>query len=175
MRRGAYPRARERAGAARPKGLLASLVPLLLLAAWLSLPERYVEVSNRETGQTYSLEEVEEGDPVRLSWTHSIEHTPWVEVYEVSGDRLELREVRVESFGAGVDQLAPEVENRDGWVILSGTERSFPTLRFFHSRDADRELSVDGRQVDLGRVPQYAPVEVKVESSPRVLLWLRGT
>ncbi|MBA2442590.1 MAG: DUF1850 domain-containing protein [Rubrobacter sp.] len=154
--------------------LLASLLLFSIAVAWLSSPERYVEVGNRETGETYSAEEVSEGAPVRLSWTHSIEHTPWVEVYEVVGDRLELREARVKSFGAGVDQVAPEVENRDGWVILSGTERTFPALHFFHSREVDRELSVGGRDVELGGIPQYAPVEVKVGQRPRVLLWLES-
>lgn len=148
---------------------------LLAATAWLLAPQRCVEVRNGETGETYFAPEVSEGDAVRLSWTHSVEHTPWVEEYEVEGGELALREVRIKSFGAGVDQLAPEVENADGWVVMSGYERSFPALRFIHSRDVDRELAVAGRKVDLeGRIPQYAPVEVEPTKMPWAMAWLKN-
>lgn len=149
------------------------VVAVPLVALWLLAPQQYVEVKNRETGEEYYALDAEEGDTVRLSWTHSIEHTPWVELYEISDGQLQLREVHVKSFGAGVDQIAPEVENRDGWVMMRGYERSFPALHFFQSRDVDRELVVNGREAELdGRVPQYAAVEVKPEQTPIILRWL---
>lgn len=138
------------------------------------MPQRYVEVSNRETGEEYFTSEAGPGDGVRLSWTHSVEKTPWVESYEISDGELALREVRIKSFGAGVDQIAPKVENVDGWVVMSGYERSFPELHFFQSRDVERKLLVSGREVDLdGRIPQYAPVEVRPAQSPRAMMWLK--
>ncbi|TCJ14849.1 DUF1850 domain-containing protein [Rubrobacter taiwanensis] len=150
--------------AVRLGALVAAPLLLALTVGWLLRPEAHLTVSNSRTGEIYHRVEVREGSTVRLSWTHSIEKTPWVEVYEVSGGRFLLREARVKSFGAGVDQIAPEVRNADGWVILSGTGRSFPELRFFHSRGVDRELALDGRVLDLGEVPQYAPVSVEIRS-----------
>jgi hypothetical protein len=147
---------------------------LLLVLAGLLWPGQYLAVSNGETGEVYHRPEVREGSVVRVSWTHSIEKTPWVETYEVSDGRFLLREARVKSLGAGVDQLAPEARVEDGWVVLSGTGRSFPELRFFHSRGVERRLEVDGRPLDLEGVPQYAPVEVDVRSGPRVAAWISG-
>lgn len=153
---------------------LATAVVLLAGAVWLLAPQSYVEVKNRETGEGYFVPEAGEGDAVRLSWTHSVERTPWVERYEVSDRGLELREVRIKSFGAGVDQIAPKVENVDGWVVMSGYERSFPALHFIHSRDVDRELIVAGREINLDtEIPQYAPVEVSSEKAPRAMMWFK--
>lgn len=152
----------------------ATLLVATLLAAgtWLLAPQRVVEVRNSETGERHFTARVEDGDFVKLSWTHSIEKTPWTEKYELSDGEFWLREVRVKSFGAGVDQNAPEVENRGGWVVMSGYERSFETLRFFHSPSVDRELLVAGERVDLdGEVSQYDPVEVGAERVSRVAAW----
>lgn len=158
---------RARGGAA----LLAAM--LVAAAAWLLAPQTYVEVKNGETGEGYFAAEAGEGDTIRLSWTHSMERTPWVEEYEISDGEFHLREVRIKSFGAGVDQIAPKVENRDGWVVMSGYERSFDALRFIHSRDVGRTLAIAGENVDLDSdVPQYASVEVGVEDAPRIMAWL---
>jgi hypothetical protein len=38
-----------------------------------------------------------------LSWTHSVEQVPWVEVYDIENGRLILREARVAGSGAGME------------------------------------------------------------------------
>lgn len=110
---------------------------------------------------------------MRLSWVHSIEHTPWVEVYRVSDGEMALEESRIKSFGAGVDQVAPEVVTEDGWVKLRGTGRVFPSLNFFYSKTVDYELRIGDRDLGLKeRVPQHAAVEVEPERASRVALWI---
>jgi len=49
-----------------------------------------------------------------LSWTHSVEHTPWQEDYVLEGRLLHLREARVKRSGAGMDPPAGAVWT-DGW------------------------------------------------------------
>lgn len=152
--------------------MFAGVVALGLLV-YAAAPERGVEVRDRESGRSYFVREVEAGERVRLEWTHSIEKTPWVEVYEISGERFELREVKVKSFGAGVDQIAPEVENSGGWVTMRGTDKSFSGLDFINSPIARRTLKVSGEPVELGEIPAYAPIEVVVVDGPRFAWWLQ--
>lgn len=152
--------------------LLLGAALLLSLLVYAATPERRAEVVDRDTGESYYSAGVEDGDAVRLEWTHTIEKTPWVEEYEVSGGKFDLREAKVKSFGAGVDQIASEVENENGWVILRGTGRSFEELRFINSRRAERTLRVAGENVDLERMPRYAAVGVSVENRPRLLWWM---
>lgn len=144
------------------------LVGLSLVAVILALLvfQQQLTVSDPESGEVYHRVAVENGEVVRLSWTHSVEKTPWVEVYEVADGGFLLREARVKSFGAGVDQLAPETRLEDGWVILGGTQREFPELRFLHSREVDRRLEVGGEALDLTSLPERASVEVEVARGP---------
>ncbi|MGF1472097.1 MAG: DUF1850 domain-containing protein [Rubrobacteraceae bacterium] len=145
---------------------------IVLAAAWLLGPVRYVEVLDRDSGEKYFAQPVQEGDLVRLSWVHSIEHTPWVEMYRVSNGQLALKESRIKSFGAGVDQVAPEVAHRNGWVILRGTERIFPALHLIYSREAAYDLRIAGRTLDLQeRIPHHAAIRVGVKQSSRALWW----
>lgn len=149
------------------------MLPLALLVVWLLVPVRYVEVWDRGTGETYFVLTAGEGTTVRLSWVHSIEHTPWVEVYRVSGRKLALEEARVKSFGAGVDQIAPEVATEDGWVILRGTGRVFPALHFIYSREVDYELRIGGRELELEeRIPHHAAIGVRTKQCSRVVWWV---
>lgn len=148
---------------------------MLLIVSWLLFsPVQYVEVQNRETGETYFLQRAAEGDSVRLSWIHSVEHTPWVELYRISGGEMALEEARVKSFGAGVDQVAPEVVTEDGWVKLRGTGRVFPALHFFYSKKAEYELSIGGRALGLeDRVPHHAAVAVGAGRDSRISWWVK--
>lgn len=110
---------------------------------------------------------------MRLSWTHSIEHTPWVELYRVSNGKMALEEARIKSFGAGVDQVAPEVVTEDGWVKLRGTGRIFRALHFFYSKKVDYELRIGGRDIGLeNRVPHHAAVAVGTKQDTRIMWWL---
>lgn len=141
----------------------------------LLFPVQYVEVRDRDTKQTYFLQRVAEGDSVRLSWIHSIEHTPWVELYRVSNGEMALKEARVKSFGAGVDQVAPEVVTEDGWVKLRGTGRVFPALHFFYSKNVDYKLQIGGRDLELeNRVPHHAAVEVEAVRETRIMWWIEN-
>ena len=102
-----------------------------------------------------------------------IEHTPWVEVYQVSNGQLALKESRIKSFGAGVDQIAPEVANENGWVILRGTGRIFPALHLIYSREATYDLRIGDRKLGLEeRVPHHAAIRIGVKQSPRALWWV---
>lgn len=150
------------------------LLPLILVAAWFLTPVWYVEVLDRDSKEKYFAQHIEQGDSVRLSWIHSIEHTPWVEMYEVSSDgSLALKETRIKSFGAGVDQIAPEVASENGWVVMRGTKRVFPALHFIYSREVAYDLQIDGRELELEEhVPHHAALRVEVKKGPRALWWI---
>ena len=49
-----------------------------------------------------------------LSWTHSIEKTRWIELWQIQDNQLSLQETFVKGSGAGIDP-APNSVLRDGW------------------------------------------------------------
>lgn len=147
------------------------LAGLLFLGVVVALlPRRFIAIANSRTGDGYGFGKVRPGTIIRLSWIHSMDKTPWIERYQVRGRRFALLEAKVKSFGAGVDQNAPEVVTADGWVTLRGTNRMFATLNFIHSPDVGRRVVIGDREFELDdRVPPDAPVEIRVRRAPAMV------
>ncbi len=149
--------------------LPAAAILLVLGGVWLFLPVRFLEIIDEQSGRRYGLFPAEEDARIRLSWIHSVERTPWVEQYRIRGTKLILTEVRVKSFGAGVDVEAPESKVEGGWVVMHGIHREFDALHFIYSRRAGHRLHLGNRDLDLrSRVPHHAPVEVRIRKRPRI-------
>lgn len=51
-----------------------------------------------------------------LAWSHSIEHTRWVEHYVVDGDRIRLWRARIEGSGAGMEAGPGAHFDGSGWT-----------------------------------------------------------
>ncbi|PRX42528.1 hypothetical protein CLV97_10116 [Planifilum fimeticola] len=150
-------------------GLLVASILSILVVVWLFLPVRFLEIVDEQSGRRYGLFRVEEDARIRLSWIHSVERTPWVEQYRIRGTKLILTEVRVKSFGAGVDVEAPESKVEGGWVVMRKMDREFDALHFIYSRRAGHRLHLGNRDLDLkSRVPHHASVEVRIRKSPRI-------
>lgn len=144
------------------------IVGILLIP--LFFPVSQVEIRNYETGKVIISTPIEEGDILELSWIHSIEKTPWLERYQVEDDQWILKEVRVKSFGAGVDVEAPVVEVKDGWTVMREMNRSFSKLRFLYSRNVNYTMYINGLSVDLpGQIPHHTPVDVRIRKIPRII------
>lgn len=136
-------------------------------------PKRFFDVRDGRSGESYFLRRATRSSRVVIEWIHSIEHTPWIEEYELVDGQFALRKVNLKSFGSGVDQVAPEVITRDGWVTMRGMKRRFEALTFFHSPGVNRRVTIDGRELELDeRVPEDATVEIRARVAPRALTWL---
>lgn len=51
-----------------------------------------------------------------LGWTHSVEHTEWLERWRVAGDFLQLEEAQVEGPGAGIHLPEDARRTATGWA-----------------------------------------------------------
>ncbi|MDR6224381.1 DUF1850 domain-containing protein [Desmospora profundinema] len=148
---------------------------LFITCVWLWWPLDTLQVTDAETAEVYFRLPAREGETIRLSWIHSVERTPWVEEYEMVDGRFSLREVRVQSFGAGVDVEASEVINREGWVVMRGIDRSDPVLSFWYSPRVRYQLEVDGHSLELEqRVEHNRPLEIRMETWSRLWIMIDG-
>lgn len=53
---------------------------------------------------------------IELRWFHSVEHTPWREVWRVSAGRLLLAEAAIQATGAGME-MPPDAVRRGAWYV----------------------------------------------------------
>lgn len=159
------PRARKWAGA----------LFLFLVLVGMVWPVKTLQITDSETENLYFRLPAREGAVLRLSWIHSVEQTPWVEEYRIKDGRFSLEEVRVKSFGAGVEMDADQVSHQGGWVVMRGFDRSEAFLSFRYSTHAQYRMEVDGHELPLEqRVGHHHPLTVYIQTQPRIWTMIAG-
>jgi len=85
---------------------------------------------------------VEEGDEFIVKWIHSVELTPWEEIFRVdSSNNIILDRTRFQQFGAGVPDFAGKtVEIKDGYITYGEINQKIPLLPYGISNFAKHTL-----------------------------------
>ncbi|QYH19523.1 DUF1850 domain-containing protein [Corynebacterium aquatimens] len=80
---------------------------------------------------------------IELRWIHSIEKTPWAEVYRIDGTQFELTDVYLKSYGAGAPaDIGGTTSIENGVIHISDLEREVPELTWVHSNDTQHTLTI---------------------------------
>lgn len=95
-----------------------------------------------------------------LGWTHSVEHTEWLERWRVQDGTLRLVEARVQGPGAGIHLPDGAQLTADGWVYSSPLppQRRL-TLAASGATGAGWSLCTELGCQELGRVAA-APIDI---------------
>lgn len=142
-----------------------SVVAAVFAAIWLTRPAQVV-VSNQETGQVYYQTEAYDGLRIELSWVHSVEKEPWIEIYEIEGEDVVLREIVLEAYGAGVpNDLGGVTHNENGVVHTSGLDKHEPYLHWVHSHNTEHQVIVGDHVIPTTAIEHHAFVELAVEDN----------
>lgn len=85
---------------------------------------------------------VEEGDEFIVKWIHSVELTPWEEIFRIdSNNNVILDRTRFQQFGAGVPDFAGKtVEIKDGYITYGEINQKIPLLPYGISNFAKHTL-----------------------------------
>jgi hypothetical protein len=85
---------------------------------------------------------VEEGDEFIVKWIHSVELTPWEEIFRIdSNNNIILDRTRFQQFGAGVPDFAGKtVEIKDGYITYGEINQKIPLLPYGISNFAKHTL-----------------------------------
>lgn len=128
-------------------------------------------ISHQETGAVYLTMPVNEGDLLTYEWIHSFEHIPWYEDFRILGESsLDLEEIRVAGFGAGIPENKGTVTVKDGMVFMSDIHESFQKIEWINSQTANQFIAVNNKSIIRGTdLPHHEPIELKIER--RFQLW----
>ena len=149
-------------------------VVLLVALSALTLTTFNVKILVVENGFIERIP-VRDGDEVTLSFIHSAELSPWVEIYEVKGDSLVLKRALTQSTGWGL----PSVEGNFSFVEFNGQKwmafeikRKFRILRISALPSNNYTLSVDGKVIKLGNEARVRIEDVSLANYlAEVLTW----
>lgn len=137
--------------------LALSFIPIGAAMASQTVTEKFqsgerLVVENRDTGEVYADVPIEAGDEVSFGWTHSFEHIPWNEYYEVEPDgSFLLHTISVAGFGAGIPaEMDCTYRYEDGLIYMDDIESRFEQFNWINSQTALREIAVNGEHLLAG-------------------------
>lgn len=135
----------------------------------LDRPGIEVHVADTATGRVMWSRVGSPGDLIELSYTHSVERTPVIEVFRAEPDGLHLVAMRFSSQGAGLPTEGYTVE---GGQFVLRTDRRIGALPLRVSKLAGHHLSVGGDRIDLvGLAGDGAAVAVASRPGPWRIRW----
>lgn len=153
----------------------ALIIGMVFLAASMSLWVSWtfgqndsfmVVISEQKTGQVLYENAVKKNDQIEFHWMHSVENSPWEEIFTVENDgKLKLREMRFRTFGAGMPYFEEgEQKTENGFMIMSGMDKTFDSYDWIHSQSATIKIVVEGEILLRGEdVEHHIPLRMKVE------------
>ncbi len=114
---------------------------------------------------------MEPGEEVVLSYTHSSDGTPVEQFFKVSeNESLKLQKERYRWYGAGLEfgsGYQVSVDD-DGWVCITGYDRTFETLPIRVATTVAQVLTVSDTEIILWDLAQPAArLFIKVEQIGR--------
>ncbi|WGH90514.1 DUF1850 domain-containing protein [Auritidibacter ignavus] len=111
----------------------------------------------------YATLPAKDGTTISLSWVHSIELTPWTDIFTVTPTGLVLTQTRFSSYGAGM----PAGEQGDlryegNQVVIDNIDRPFDAIRWIHSHRAQYQVLIDHdpQCIDATQLPDHQRLEI---------------
>ncbi|MCT8139346.1 DUF1850 domain-containing protein [Anaerobacillus sp. CMMVII] len=150
-------------------GLVLLLVGLVV--TWLAFGEYHkarleLVIEEQRSDTVYGRFSINIHDQIEVHWIHSVELTPWIEVYQVLDDfGLQLIETRFKSYGAGVPhQLEGTVSNQDGYTVITDLSQKISQFRWIHSHNAEFTLFINGRRIMSPEdLPHFTQMQFYIE------------
>ncbi|AEA46473.1 DUF1850 domain-containing protein [Archaeoglobus veneficus] len=122
--------------------VLSALLIVILLSS--AIPVKVLMVEGKNT----TVIAVKDGDEVKISFIHSVELCPWVEIYVIEGNNLTLVKTLTQSAGWGL----PSTENNFSFQEIDGQKwmvyeihRTFSSLKISTSPINNYTISVNGK------------------------------
>ena len=94
-----------------------------------------------------------------ISYRHSVARLPAIEYFRVGpGDTLELYKTAYQGLGAGLPfgEEGGTVRLQDGWIVIEGLQRRFPSVTLSPMPLTEHRLRIGGREVDLAALSAAA-------------------
>lgn len=126
---------------------------------------KVLTISHQETGEIYVKMRVQSGDELNYKWIHSFEHIPWIEEYKIlDNNSLQLYEIKVAGFGAGIPENEGKVEIRDGMVVMSDLDQNFEEINWINSNTALSYISINDDEIIKGsELPHHERLKLVVK------------
>ena len=143
----------------------------------LTFSEKYLLISNEETGEILFRTEAKDGEEFSVSYIHSVNKSPVTEYYQIQDTDIYLTAMRFRAFGAGIPEQPEEgqtmrIEGED--MVIEGYLRPIHNLCYFVGYTAEHTLHWRDEAIRLDELTEPGePVLFSVTDSPRLMIMLK--
>lgn len=142
------------------------IILIIFLIISFRYPERkYLKIYDRRSEVVFLMEEVKEGDMLRLEIEHSFEHIPWFEYYRVTDDYFLLKKIAVAGYGAGIPaEMDVPTRIEDGLVWMEDIDSRFDELKWLTHNVYMKTLTLNNKVIfDFRSLPNASLVCAVIE------------
>jgi hypothetical protein len=143
----------------RKAAVFISAALLLLISALvflLSCEKEYSKlvVRDQESGKIYASFPCPNGTQFSVEFTHSVNKSPVIDVFEVNDGVISVVEARYYTFGAGMPFSSDEpgwtfTTDEDGTIIVTGIGYTYDSLNYIVGTVYDHILTINGESINL--------------------------
>ncbi len=137
----------------RHRKAAATVIVAIIAAALLFHPRHYLTLRDRDTGELYGRYALGEGERFSIGFTHSINLSPVIDVYQIENGDIYVEETVYYHFGAGVQTQLNEGETlsygEDGSMVVGNIHQKRNNVGYIVGTVYDHILTVDGQQISL--------------------------
>lgn len=128
------------------KKILIALAAAMILFT-LNTPKIFVGTENR----TIAVVDAEEGLPLKIEFTHSVQRTPVIEELEYRSGSFVLLRTKYKSQGVGLPFDASDGNfRREGeWFVMDDMNRRVPNLELRTGKGTQLKITLNGREHEL--------------------------
>ena len=129
---------------------------LFLLTIHLTHRDTLV-VRNAETGEVYARYDCPDGTRFEVDFTHSVNKSPVIDVFEAADGIIRVVEARYYTFGAGMPTEADQPTWKfsyadDGAIVVTGITYTYDSLNYIVGTVHDHYLTIHGERINLRKL-----------------------
>ena len=119
--------------------------------------------ADQRTGEILGRWDGGPGTEVSLRWLHSIELTPWTDVFTVEDSGFRLVRTEFSALGAGTPEGRPATTTtNDGLVVMDDLDQHLDTINWIHSHTQRFTLTINGALAAApDDLPHHRPLELR--------------
>jgi hypothetical protein len=133
------------------KTILITVILVAILITPIFIKVDILTLEHYQSGSTLLFFTIEPEDEFIMRWTHSVELTPWEEIFRIDDEyNMILDRTRFQNFGAGVpDAIGTETYIEDGYLTYGGIDQLVSLLPYGISDFAQHTFIFKDREYKL--------------------------
>lgn len=150
------------------KAIVVSLIILLIVV--LNIPIQSLQLIDLESGNILRSFPIKNGEEFTVYFTHSVERTPWYEIYSIKNDKdIYLQETRFYSYGAGLPATTTHNFSleEDSMHITNYNQKMNSLIYKIGGVLADHKILINNKEIPLDQVTEpFHSILFQVEKLP---------